>query len=166
MVALYWCRWYSEKFVKGQWEQEDCMAEWEAYRACTSVWVTLYSCWISSPSWLVVGRSGSKNSKEFLNFVHVGWYCIQWQKKSLCLVCYQLCILIQVPQKSKDQFSLKILFIMSYQFVHHDIKFPSDKVLSSVLIITRSLLISTSVVCDIGYVLPVHLIILQCLCRN
>lgn len=29
-------RWYSEKFVKGQWEQEDCMAEWEAYRACTS----------------------------------------------------------------------------------------------------------------------------------
>ncbi|KAH9570423.1 hypothetical protein CY35_02G039500 [Sphagnum magellanicum] len=27
-------RWYSEKFVKGQWEKEECMVEWETYRAC------------------------------------------------------------------------------------------------------------------------------------
>ncbi|CAM6006971.1 unnamed protein product [Sphagnum balticum] len=26
-------RWYSEKFVKGQWEKEECMVEWETYRA-------------------------------------------------------------------------------------------------------------------------------------
>ncbi|XP_057820080.1 uncharacterized protein At4g33100 isoform X2 [Cryptomeria japonica] len=26
--------WYSEKFMKGQWDKEECVAEWEAYRAC------------------------------------------------------------------------------------------------------------------------------------
>ncbi|CAA6660904.1 unnamed protein product [Spirodela intermedia] len=27
-------RWYSEKFSKGQWDKEECVAEWEKYRAC------------------------------------------------------------------------------------------------------------------------------------
>ncbi|KAL3746897.1 hypothetical protein ACJRO7_015783 [Eucalyptus globulus] len=30
-------RWYSEKFVKGQWQKEECVAEWQKYRACLSV---------------------------------------------------------------------------------------------------------------------------------
>ncbi|KAF8035981.1 hypothetical protein BT93_C1871 [Corymbia citriodora subsp. variegata] len=29
-------RWYSEKFVKGQWQKEECVAEWQQYRACLS----------------------------------------------------------------------------------------------------------------------------------
>ncbi|TXG61854.1 hypothetical protein EZV62_013217 [Acer yangbiense] len=29
-------RWYSEKFVKGQWDKEDCVSEWQKYRACLS----------------------------------------------------------------------------------------------------------------------------------
>ncbi|KAJ4709016.1 Mitochondrial distribution/morphology family 35/apoptosis protein [Melia azedarach] len=29
-------RWYSEKFVKGQWDKEECVAEWKKYRACLS----------------------------------------------------------------------------------------------------------------------------------
>ncbi|OAY26891.1 uncharacterized protein At4g33100 [Manihot esculenta] len=29
-------RWYSEKFVKGQWEKEECVSEWQKYRACLS----------------------------------------------------------------------------------------------------------------------------------
>jgi len=29
-------RWYSEKFVKGQWEKEECVLEWQKYRACLS----------------------------------------------------------------------------------------------------------------------------------
>uniref|UniRef100_A0A1D1YNU0 Uncharacterized protein At4g33100 n=1 Tax=Anthurium amnicola TaxID=1678845 RepID=A0A1D1YNU0_9ARAE len=27
-------KWYSEKFSKGQWDKEECVAEWEKYRAC------------------------------------------------------------------------------------------------------------------------------------
>ncbi|XP_029119079.1 uncharacterized protein At4g33100 isoform X1 [Elaeis guineensis] len=27
-------RWYSEKFSKGQWDKEECVSEWEKYRAC------------------------------------------------------------------------------------------------------------------------------------
>ncbi|XP_078439305.1 serine/threonine-protein phosphatase PP2A-2 catalytic subunit-like isoform X2 [Wolffia australiana] len=27
-------RWYSEKFSKGQWQKEECVAEWDKYRAC------------------------------------------------------------------------------------------------------------------------------------
>ncbi|RZR81432.1 hypothetical protein BHM03_00007651 [Ensete ventricosum] len=27
-------RWYSEKFSKGQWDKEECVAEWDKYRAC------------------------------------------------------------------------------------------------------------------------------------
>ncbi|KAG6524906.1 hypothetical protein ZIOFF_014851 [Zingiber officinale] len=27
-------RWYSEKFSKGQWDKEECIAEWDKYRAC------------------------------------------------------------------------------------------------------------------------------------
>ncbi|CAN6721879.1 unnamed protein product [Malus baccata var. baccata] len=27
-------RWYSEKFVKGQWDKEDCVSEWQKYKAC------------------------------------------------------------------------------------------------------------------------------------
>ncbi|KAF8401042.1 hypothetical protein HHK36_014345 [Tetracentron sinense] len=29
-------RWYSEKFLKGQWDKEECVTEWEKYRACLS----------------------------------------------------------------------------------------------------------------------------------
>ncbi|KAJ7958391.1 Mitochondrial distribution/morphology family 35/apoptosis [Quillaja saponaria] len=29
-------RWYSEKFVKGQWTKEDCVSEWQKYRAYLS----------------------------------------------------------------------------------------------------------------------------------
>ncbi|KAF9612571.1 hypothetical protein IFM89_002167 [Coptis chinensis] len=29
-------RWYSEKFVKGQWDKEECVSEWNKYRACLS----------------------------------------------------------------------------------------------------------------------------------
>eukprot|EP00249_Psilotum_nudum_P008506 c21326_g1_i1 orf=320-568(+) len=27
-------RWYTEKFLKGKWEEEDCVLEWEAYHTC------------------------------------------------------------------------------------------------------------------------------------
>ncbi|KAI5060398.1 hypothetical protein GOP47_0024818 [Adiantum capillus-veneris] len=27
-------KWYAEKFLKGQWEKDECLQEWEAYRAC------------------------------------------------------------------------------------------------------------------------------------
>jgi hypothetical protein len=30
-------RWYTEKFLKGQWQKEECIVEWEAYHACLSV---------------------------------------------------------------------------------------------------------------------------------
>ncbi|KAG7618233.1 Mitochondrial distribution/morphology family 35/apoptosis [Arabidopsis thaliana x Arabidopsis arenosa] len=29
-------KWYSEKFVKGQWDKEECVAEWKKYRDCLS----------------------------------------------------------------------------------------------------------------------------------
>ncbi|KAF5187103.1 phosphatase [Thalictrum thalictroides] len=29
-------RWYSEKFVKGKWDKEECLSEWQKYRACLS----------------------------------------------------------------------------------------------------------------------------------
>ncbi|XP_062097269.1 uncharacterized protein At4g33100 isoform X2 [Humulus lupulus] len=29
-------RWYSEKFVKGQWSKEECVSEWQKYKACLS----------------------------------------------------------------------------------------------------------------------------------
>ncbi|KAL5783481.1 hypothetical protein ACOSP7_008510 [Xanthoceras sorbifolium] len=29
-------RWYSEKFVKGQWDKAECVSEWHKYRACLS----------------------------------------------------------------------------------------------------------------------------------
>ncbi|PIA27766.1 hypothetical protein AQUCO_07600140v1 [Aquilegia coerulea] len=29
-------RWYSEKFVKGKWDKEECVSEWQKYRACLS----------------------------------------------------------------------------------------------------------------------------------
>ncbi|XP_061989003.1 uncharacterized protein At4g33100-like [Rosa rugosa] len=29
-------RWYSEKFVKGNWDKEECVSEWEKYKACLS----------------------------------------------------------------------------------------------------------------------------------
>ncbi|XP_021744126.1 uncharacterized protein At4g33100-like [Chenopodium quinoa] len=29
-------RWYAEKFVKGQWQKEECVVEWEKYRECLS----------------------------------------------------------------------------------------------------------------------------------
>ncbi|PKI72069.1 uncharacterized protein At4g33100 [Punica granatum] len=37
-AAYYSCfnKWYSEKFVKGQWQKEECVAEWQKYRACLS----------------------------------------------------------------------------------------------------------------------------------
>ncbi|BBG95069.1 F-box family protein with DUF295 [Prunus dulcis] len=29
-------KWYSEKFVKGQWDKEECVSEWQKYKACLS----------------------------------------------------------------------------------------------------------------------------------
>ncbi|KAL1310299.1 hypothetical protein HN51_052943 [Arachis hypogaea] len=29
-------RWYSEKFMKGHWDKQECVAEWQKYRACLS----------------------------------------------------------------------------------------------------------------------------------
>ncbi|MCL7049760.1 hypothetical protein MKW94_024603 [Papaver nudicaule] len=29
--------WYSEKFLKGEWDKEECVTEWEKYRACLSL---------------------------------------------------------------------------------------------------------------------------------
>nr|GEZ93988.1 hypothetical protein [Tanacetum cinerariifolium] len=29
-------RWYSDKFLKGVWDKEECVAEWEKYRDCLS----------------------------------------------------------------------------------------------------------------------------------
>ncbi|XP_043705146.1 uncharacterized protein At4g33100-like [Telopea speciosissima] len=29
-------RWYSEKLLKGQWDKEECVSEWQKYRACLS----------------------------------------------------------------------------------------------------------------------------------
>ncbi|XWS70216.1 hypothetical protein CRYUN_Cryun03dG0029500 [Craigia yunnanensis] len=40
-------RWYSEKFVKGQWDKEECLSEWQKYRACLSV----YSILLFFPFW-------------------------------------------------------------------------------------------------------------------
>ncbi|KAH9626172.1 hypothetical protein KSS87_017696 [Heliosperma pusillum] len=28
--------WYAEKFVKGQWQNQECVAEWDKYRTCLS----------------------------------------------------------------------------------------------------------------------------------
>jgi len=39
-------RWYAEKFVKGQWEKEECVAEWHKYRECLSVSFLSYLCHI------------------------------------------------------------------------------------------------------------------------
>ncbi|XP_008813800.2 uncharacterized protein At4g33100 isoform X2 [Phoenix dactylifera] len=27
-------RWYSEKFSKGHWDKDECVSEWDKYRAC------------------------------------------------------------------------------------------------------------------------------------
>ncbi|KAK4768989.1 hypothetical protein SAY86_027139 [Trapa natans] len=37
-AAYYTCfnKWYSEKFVKGQWQKEECVDEWKKYRSCLS----------------------------------------------------------------------------------------------------------------------------------
>ncbi|MED6145498.1 hypothetical protein PIB30_025803 [Stylosanthes scabra] len=29
-------RWYSEKFMKGHWDKQECVDEWQKYRACLS----------------------------------------------------------------------------------------------------------------------------------
>ncbi|CAN8327148.1 unnamed protein product [Cochlearia groenlandica] len=29
-------KWYSDKFVKGQWDKEECVSEWQKYRDCLS----------------------------------------------------------------------------------------------------------------------------------
>ncbi|MCL7044133.1 hypothetical protein MKW94_008669 [Papaver nudicaule] len=29
-------KWYLEKFLKGEWDKEECVTEWEKYRACLS----------------------------------------------------------------------------------------------------------------------------------
>ena len=34
-IVMY--RWYSEKFVKGEWKKEECVSEWQKYRACLAV---------------------------------------------------------------------------------------------------------------------------------
>ncbi|CAN4076754.1 unnamed protein product [Withania somnifera] len=30
-------RWYSDKFLKGEWNKEECVIEWKKYRDCLSV---------------------------------------------------------------------------------------------------------------------------------
>ncbi|XP_073134769.1 uncharacterized protein At4g33100 [Henckelia pumila] len=37
-IAYHSCfnRWYSEKFLKGLWDKEECVLEWEKYRECLS----------------------------------------------------------------------------------------------------------------------------------
>ena len=30
-------RWYAEKFAKGQWHKDDCVGQWNKYRACLEV---------------------------------------------------------------------------------------------------------------------------------
>ncbi|XP_071742054.1 uncharacterized protein At4g33100 [Rutidosis leptorrhynchoides] len=37
-VAYHNCfnRWYSEKFLKGHWDKEECVSEWEKYKDCLS----------------------------------------------------------------------------------------------------------------------------------
>lgn len=37
-VAFFLGRWYAEKFMKGHWDKEECLDEWQKYRACLSVW--------------------------------------------------------------------------------------------------------------------------------
>ncbi|XP_019417766.1 PREDICTED: uncharacterized protein At4g33100 isoform X1 [Lupinus angustifolius] len=29
-------RWYAEKFMKGHWDKEECVSEWQKYKACLS----------------------------------------------------------------------------------------------------------------------------------
>ncbi|KAI3803227.1 hypothetical protein L1987_31376 [Smallanthus sonchifolius] len=29
-------RWYSDKFLKGHWDKEECVSEWEKYKDCLS----------------------------------------------------------------------------------------------------------------------------------
>ncbi|EYU20323.1 hypothetical protein ABFS83_01G009900 [Erythranthe nasuta] len=29
-------RWYSDKFLKGQWDKMECVSEWDKYRECLS----------------------------------------------------------------------------------------------------------------------------------
>ncbi|KAI3955871.1 hypothetical protein MKW98_006231 [Papaver atlanticum] len=29
-------KWYSEKFLKGEWDKEECVSEWQKYKACLS----------------------------------------------------------------------------------------------------------------------------------
>ncbi|CAA3001721.1 uncharacterized protein At4g33100 [Olea europaea var. sylvestris] len=29
-------RWYAEKFLKGEWNKQECVSEWEKYRECLS----------------------------------------------------------------------------------------------------------------------------------
>ncbi|XP_060208551.1 uncharacterized protein At4g33100 isoform X2 [Lycium barbarum] len=43
-------RWYSDKFLKGEWNKEECVIEWKKYRDCLSGDV---KCWI-----LATARSG------------------------------------------------------------------------------------------------------------
>eukprot|EP00268_Persea_americana_P016135 TRINITY_DN1764_c0_g1_i7.p1 TRINITY_DN1764_c0_g1~~TRINITY_DN1764_c0_g1_i7.p1 ORF type:complete len:101 (-),score=22.05 TRINITY_DN1764_c0_g1_i7:302-604(-) len=37
LLTLSTFRWYSEKFSKGQWDKEECISEWEKYRACLMI---------------------------------------------------------------------------------------------------------------------------------
>lgn len=36
------CRWYSEKFLKGHWDKEECGSEWQKYKDCLSVSLLLF----------------------------------------------------------------------------------------------------------------------------
>ncbi|XP_027353991.1 uncharacterized protein At4g33100 [Abrus precatorius] len=29
-------RWYAEKFMKGHWDKQECVSEWQKYKACLS----------------------------------------------------------------------------------------------------------------------------------
>lgn len=41
-----WYRWYSEKFLKGVWDKEECVSEWNKYRDCLSVSIFLFFFYI------------------------------------------------------------------------------------------------------------------------
>lgn len=64
-------RWYSEKFVKGQWRKEECVAEWQKYRACLSV------CLITSCSFFYLNLLAD----EFHSFL---WKIIAERTSSFC----------------------------------------------------------------------------------
>jgi hypothetical protein len=86
-------RWYAEKFLKGQWEKEECVTEWEAYRACVLVLhhdllVLIFGNYVFS--WPYCGSEMNRNQKLHL-------YAGMWSLSAFFLskgktpcICYNL----------------------------------------------------------------------------